>query len=98
PAGPKPSAAPPRQEGRRAPEIPGSGERLEAIEIELHGFRREAHLTTIGIDAAVAGETTQHPDRLVQGVARRGFGLLGPEEADQVLARPRALGRPCEVD
>ncbi len=70
---------------------------FEGVGIELDGAGRHAHLGGIRLEAA-AGGLAQHADRLVERVARVLFGLVRPQEPDEMLACPEALRRSGEID
>ncbi len=75
-----------------------AGERVEAVGVELHGVGGETDARGVGLEARVAGAAAQNAQRFVERVPRGAFGLVGPEEPDQVVAGPRAFGRPRQVD
>src|SRR2546427_619133 len=70
---------------------------FEGVGIELDGAGRHAHLGGIRLEAAPGG-LAQHADRLVERVARVLFGLVRPQEPDEMLAGPEALRRSGEID
>jgi hypothetical protein len=73
------------QPGRPGP-VTGSGQLLEALDVESHGSGREPHLAGRRIDVFVPQIPTKDSDGLIERVAGRSLGLFSPEKPDQVLA------------
>jgi len=87
----------PLHEACRARVVSRGHERLERVRIELDRAGEEAHLRGVGLEAADADGFPPLPDRLIERMTRVVFRFVGPQQSDEMLARPGTLGGPCEV-
>jgi len=86
-----------RERGRRGP-VAGPRELVELVNVQADRVRPEPHLPGGRLEPFVAEDVSQCANRFAERVPGRGFGLVGPEQPDQVLAAPDAAGRTGEVE
>ena len=84
---------------RRGPRpVAGGGKGVEVVGIELDCVGGDADAIGVRLQAGIAGAAPQDAQGLVQGVPRSPVRLVGPQQADQVVAGAGALRGPCQVD